>query len=215
MTASAFVTAADVRGYLSVTTSTGPYSDANLGSNIRAASAFLERRTNRQFTSQLATSKTFTTNGAASISIPDATTITSVTLQGAALVTDASFWGIRDLVTNAYTDIQFRAFGGGNFSYLSNPEWFDRGLDLPGGSRWSSLPNDLVVVADWGYTSLPDELLHATKVLAGWYAKRPDSVLADTAVTPDGTALNYGALPPEVREFIGAWHRGPVAVVVG
>jgi hypothetical protein len=44
----------DIRNYLSVTGTTGRYSDQSIGSNIRAAQSFLARATGRQFLPQLA-----------------------------------------------------------------------------------------------------------------------------------------------------------------
>lgn len=194
---------------------TGKYSDPLITSNIRAASAFLERATGRQFEAQDATTKTFTTNGLAAMRIPDLRTATSVTLQGAALDADESYWLIPDN-RGRNTTIQFRAFGyGGRASYLSNPQWFDRNLDRDwyryGGG---SLPNDLVITGNWGHDPLPEDLLHACKVLAAWYTKRPASVLANVAFTPDGNTLNYSELPPEVVNFVKSWSLGPMLVAV-
>ena len=46
----AFVTASNVRSFAGITnTIADPWSEGNLGSNIRAASAFLQRATGRQF----------------------------------------------------------------------------------------------------------------------------------------------------------------------
>jgi hypothetical protein len=209
---SAFVTAAQVRAYLDLEGVSGKYNDELIGSNIRAASAFLERATGRQFTPQTATTKTFTSNGAAAMRIPDLRTASSVTLQGAALDADETFWLIPDN-RGVYTTLQLRPFGSGyESSYKSNPQWFDRNLDRWGGG--GSLPNDLVITGDWGWDPLPEELLHATKVLAAYYTRRPASVLADAQVTPEGTELRYSQLPHEVRDFIKSWSLGSMLVAV-
>lgn len=212
----AFVTAADVRGYLNIEGSTKNYSTGNLESNIRAASSFLQRETNRQFEAQTGTTKTFSTDGKAYITIPDLRTVTSATLQGVALTANTTYWLHPDRVSSGvYTGLQVRAFGSRG-SYLSNPEWFDRNLDTYARKGWdySTLPNDLVIVGDWGYTSYPDELMHATKVLAGFYSKRPDSVLANAQVTPEGALLSYSDLPLEVGAFIRSWRLGESVALI-
>lgn len=208
------MTAAQVRAYLDIDGTSGKYSDPLITSNIRAASAFLERTTGRQFQSQSGTTKTFTTNGAGALRIPDLRSVTSVTLQGAALTADESYWIVPDN-RGVYTTLQFRPYGSGSYSYLSNPQWFDRNLDRDwyryGGG---SLPNDLVITGDWGWDPLPEDLLHACKVLAAWYTKRPASVLANTAFTPDGNVLQYSDYPPEVLNFIKSWSLGPMLAAV-
>lgn len=207
----AFVTAADVRGYLVIDGTTGRYSDGAIGSNIRAASEFLERATHRVFADTTAT-KVFTTQGRTAITIPGLRSASSVTLQSTVLTADQSYYLIPDAQQSGlYTSIQFRGFSSRTAaSYLSNPEWFDRDLDVMWAKGWDwtySLPNDLSITGSWGYTdaSLPEAVRHAAKVLAGWYTKRPDSVLANVSITPDGNVLNYGDLPPEVGDFIANW----------
>jgi hypothetical protein len=209
------VTVAQVRAYLDVEGTSGKYSDPVITSNIRAASAFIERATGRQFEAQTNVTKTFTSNGAAALRIPDLRSASSITLQGAALDADESYWLVTDN-HGIYTTLQFRAFGTGyGPSYLSNPQWFDRNLDRDW-SRYgtSSLPNDLVITGNWGHDPLPQDLLHATKVLAAWYTKRPASVLANTAFTPDGNTLTYSDYPPEVLNFIESWKLGAMLVAV-
>jgi hypothetical protein len=205
------VTEVQVRAYLDVDGTGGKYSDPIIASNIRAAASYLERETSRQFEQQTNTTKYFTTEGRASLRIPDLRSATSITLQGAA----ESYWllGANGGVT---TSIQFRAFGSGSrYGYLSNPEWFDRNLDRDW-ARYgsSSLPNDLVITGDWGWDPYPSDFLHAVKVLAAWYTKRPASVLANVAFTPDGNVLNYGDFPPEVSAFIRSWKLGEQLVAV-
>src|SRR6266581_4697665 len=151
----------DIRDYLSVTGTIGRYSDQHLGSNIRAAAAFLQRTTGRQFTAQTATAKTFTTEGRAYMSIPDLRTATSVTLQSTPLNANSTYWLIPDATTGGSVNlgIQFRPFNQ-QYAYLSNPEWFDRGLDILFhyyGVRWSTLPNDLVITGNWGWDPYPDD----------------------------------------------------------
>jgi len=216
MTAPAFVSAASVREYmlLNATPSSSQYTDATLGSNIRAASWALERATGR-FYGDTTRTLVFTTNGAAYLTIPGLRTATSVTLQGSALTADSTYWLTPDAQqTGVYTGLQLRAFGSGRQggpSYLSNPEWFDRDLDSPKAMYrgLSSLPNDLSIAGAWGYTDIPEPVLHATKVLAAYYTKRPDAILSGSLVTPDGNFVNLSTLPIEVRAFVDEWRVGP------
>lgn len=216
-----FVTVADVRGYLNVAApspDSGQYGSGNIGSNIKVASGFLERMTHRQFDPQTATAKTFTSEGRAYLSIPDLRSATSVTLQGAALTADQSYWLIPDSANDGiYTGIQFRQFS--RMDYRNNPEWFDRNLDSwlfwARENNWGSLPNDLVITGDWGWSPLPDELLMATKVLASWFTLRPDAVLSNVIQSAQGTVSDVSQLPPEVQSFISAWTLQEMTVSVG
>ena len=227
MAAPEFVTAADVRGYLNTAVMTGQFSNESLGSNVRAASGYLQSRTGRQFAPLATTTKLFTTEGRTYLTIPDLRTTTSVTLNGVALVANTGYYLIPDRQNpTIFTGIQFRAFnppgapGGRKQNWWhGHPDWFDRGYDLPNRRGWadeSSLPNDLAIgPGEWGWNPYPDELLHATKVLAAFYAKRPDSVLADVEITPEGGARYFRGLPLEIREFITDWALGEQVVSVG
>ena len=203
------ISQADVRTYLDISGTSGKFSDAVIGSNIRAAASFLEKETGRQFERQTATTKIFTTEGRAQIAIPDLRTATAVTQQEVALDANETFWLIPDRQqSGVYVAIQFRSFsqGGAGRSYLNNPQWFDRNLDrdwLRYG--YSSLPNDLSITGNWGHDPYPHDFLHAVKILAAFYTRRPDSVLADVAITPEGNELRYSQYPPEVRNFIPDW----------
>jgi hypothetical protein len=200
----AFVNASNVRAYAGIDGISAPWTEANLGSNIRAASAFLQKRTGRQFELQLATTKTFTTNGEAYISIPDLQTASSVSLNSSAQTSGTDYHLIPDHhQTGVSIGIQFRGFGRGT-DYRSRADWFDRNLD-----RYPYLvgsePNDLTITGDWGHDPLPDELLHATKVLAAWYTRRPDSLLGGVSLTAAGSEIDMSAIPAEVRQFIDDW----------
>lgn len=217
-----FVSAADVRGYMGTADTSGVWSDAALGSNIIAASSFLERRTGRQFEALTGVTKTFTTDGRTYLQIPDLRSVSSIAQAGTTLTADTTYYLIPDRHdTTIYTGIQFRPFQShfrANQSYLSNPEWFDRNLDNPrhwGGVYDSSPPNDLVITGNWGWSPIPAEVTQATKVLAAFYTKRPDSVLADVEITPQGNARIFSGLPLEIREFIMDWALGERAVSVG
>lgn len=222
MTAPAFVTAEQLRTYMGLEAdSTSRYSDGTLGSNIRAASNWLERRTNRWLWNRPGITLTLTTNGKASLQIPGLRTVTSVTRSGSTLDVDSGYWLIPDeRQTGLYTALALRGTGRGD-SYLANPQWFDRNLDHPywrsgpGGS--GSLPNDLVIVGDWGFldaSTTPEEVLHVTKVLAGYFTRRPDAVLSGALTTEFDGSFDLANLPVEVQAFVTAWSLRPMASAV-
>ena len=202
---------------------TGQWSDASIGSNIRAASGFLERRTGRQFEALTGATKTFTTDGRTYLVLPDLRSVSAISMNGAALTADQTYYLMSDRHDpSIFTGIQFRAFQGrqrpANGWWVGNSAWFDNGYDLPNRARPvddSSQPNDLVITGNWGWSPLPEDLLQATKVLAAFYTKRPDSVLADVEITPEGNARVYSGLPLEIREFIMDWALGERAISVG
>jgi hypothetical protein len=214
----AFTNASNVRLYAGVDAidaNNDRWNEGQLGSNIRAASAFLERRTGRQFELQTAATKKFTTNGEAFVALPGLRTATSITLADSALTIDDTAHLVPDSQqTGLYIGVQFRPFGR-RADYRSWPTWFDTNLDRRWYPGFTSDPNDLVIVGDWGFVDYPDELVHVTNVLAAWYARRPDALLGGVSVTTNGTEIDLGALPIEVRLFIDAWKIGDSVVSVG
>ena len=209
----AFVNASNVRTFAGITGIEGQWSEANLGSNIRAASAFLQRATGRQFELQLGVTKTFTTNGDGYVALPDLRTTTSVTLNGSDMTVGTDVFLVPDAMqTGVYLGLQF-ARGRGPRGYLSHSDWFDRNLDRHYTS-WQ--PDDLVIgPADWGHDPLPDELMYATKALAAFMTKNPDALLSGFTATPDGTLVEAGDLPKVVASFIADWKVGSVVASVG
>ena len=236
------VTPEQVRQYLQLNEpgSTSSYSDDTIGSNIRAAQRFLERATgDRYLYDHPAVTWATTTMQAAQVALPGFRTITTATWGGSTLSIavpgdgndSPSAWGLLDPAagtddTQLIIGLQFRAWRvqGGMPWYYSDPLWWDKNLDNPffpgnlgGPYAASSLPNDLVIVGDGGYVAgeEPFDLRHAVKILAAFYTKRPDSVLAGVSVSPDGVALIYRDLPLEVRDFIADWRIGEQVVMVG
>ena len=207
------VAVSSVRDILGLAGSNSRYSDGLIGSNIRASQAFLEKRTGRVFEATTATRK-FTTEGKAYLTIPGLAAATAVTLNSAPLTEDSTFWLIPDAKqTGVYTGIQFRAFESrpsGAPWWLGNPEWFDRGLDLPPyyGSHRGSQPNDLSITGTWGYTAFDgalEEVPRTVAILAAWMTKRGDALFAGGVATPEGQLFDLSTLPIEVQAFIAEW----------
>lgn len=215
------VTEASLREYMRLETSTSnsSYSDSTLGSNLRASADFLERATHRYFADKGTVTLKYTTNGDATVALPGLRTVATVTLASAALTLDTSYWLIPDAMqTGLFMAVQVRPFAvrPGGPAYLSYPDWFDTNKDHP---RWglSSMPNDLVLVGEGGYTdaTLPEGVKQACKVLAGYYTKRPDSLLAGATQTPDGSIFDLSHLPIEVQDFVRLWGSHEQAATVG
>lgn len=201
-----WLTPADLRAYMGWDQTTGRYADAPLGSNIRSAQGLLERQTGRQFDVQTGTTKVLTSHGRSVVSIPDLRTATSITLQGAALEADSTYWLLPDSRhSGVYVNLQLRPFGG---DFRGNPEWFDRNLDQPWYAPGAGLPNDLSITGDWGWTDKPDELLIGVKALAAWLTKRADAVLAGGVVDQSGNVFDYTQWPTEAQAARKVFLRG-------
>jgi hypothetical protein len=194
---------AQVRAYLNITATTGQYSDALIGSNINTATAFLQRKTGRQFEWQGSNhTKVFTTNGKAAITIPDLAFAHDVTLQGSTLTANSTYYLIPDPRTSGiYTGLQLRPFG--RYDYRSNPQWFDRNLDNPRWDLGSTLPNDLSITGEWGYQTVPSDVLMAVTILAAYYTKFPDAIISGGIQTTEGTVVI--GFPDPVQAFIEDW----------
>lgn len=236
------VTPAQVRQYLTLNadSASSRYSDETIGSNIRAAQSTLEAATGRFLYNHEGITWATTTMLQGQVAIPGFRAFTSVTWGNAVLNVglpgndlNAGCWAIREAgpgipdAGGLLVAIQFRAWraDGGMPWWFADSGWFDKLLDSPfypgnygGGFAWTSMPNDLVIVGDGGYTpgDEPAAVQHAVKVLAAWYTMRPASVLADVAVTSGGQTLPYQELPPEVSQFIAGFKMGQQqAVSVG
>jgi len=203
------LTAAQVRDYLQITATTGQYSTGLIGSNINAAWANLQRWTGRQFEGASNT-KVFSTRGRESVPIPDLRLATSVRLNDSVQTVDSQYYLVPDHNNSGvFLSIEFPGRGGYYDDYRRYSDWFDRNLDSP---RWQqraarSIPNDLEIDGVWGPAITPPEVLQAQTILAAWYTKRPDSLLANVSITPEGNVLPFGELPPEVLHFVKSWRR--------
>lgn len=211
----AFVTPSEVRAYLGTVTDTaGQWSEGNLGSNISVASANLQRWTGRQFEAgSNTTTRIFSTLGRSVVAIPDARSISAVRLNSSALTADSSYYAIPDRMnTGVYTSLEIPS---GRADYRAYADWFDRGLDNWYWRNRQGTPNDLEVDALWGPAVLPDEVKHATKVLAAWYSLRSDALLSGVKQTPEGNVFDLSKLPVEVRDFVDSWKLSDMFLAVG
>lgn len=192
-----WISPADVREFGHLDGTQFRYSDNAISSNIRVAQTYIERETGRFFDQRGVQTITLTSNGAAVVPIPDMSAVTAVTLQSAPLVSSSSYWLIEDVRhSGIYVAVQLRAFR--TSPYWANPEWFDRGLDLPlGGGQYSSLPNDLALTGTVGWANIPADVLHAVKLYTV------------------GLTLEYVEKPVELADVCYNYRRGQQAVLVG
>ena len=235
------VTPEQVREYLVLNNpgSTSRYSDQTIGSNILAAQSYLESECHRWFGNRVGVTWATTTMLQAQVSIPGFRRFDSAIWGGSELSiaipgdgnTSPSAWGLWEqspgvLDERLVVALQFRAWRVDNDRpwYYVDKGWFDKMLDSPffpgnwgGGYAWTSMPNDLVITGDGGYTpgNVPWAVLQAVKVLACWYTMRPASLMGNMAMTPGGGSIEYGQLPPEVYEFIADWKIGRQVASVG
>lgn len=209
-----------------------------LGNYLLDAAADLEKQTKRYFLNKPGISYQYTSYGRPIIPLPGFRSVSSAVWMNATAIAgtpgtggSAGYILLPDVQqTGVYTSISFRP--------LRNPDagpwwlslggattnWFDLGADLPfdprnwGGSYvFTSTEGDTVITGDGGYEpgQEPSAFYHALSVYAGWYAMRPTAILADSVITPQGGIVSYSALPPEVRNFIGAWGAGTQVVSLG
>lgn len=228
------VTPGQVRAYLELNSpgSSSRYSDETIGSNIRAAQSDLESACRRFFYDHPAVTWATTTMLQAQVALPGFRTITTATWGGSLLSvavpgdgnTSPSAWGLWEQTPGSNDNplivgLQFRAWRVDNDMpwYYADRLWWDKALDSPfypgnygGGYAWTSMPNDLVIVGDGGYSpgTEPEAVMDAVKIYAAWKTMRPSGLLGGIAVTPDGNTTDYSALPPEVRTFVADWRLG-------
>jgi hypothetical protein len=227
------VTPGQVRAYLELNEpgSSSRYSDETIGSNIRAAQSDLETVCRRFFYDHPALTWATTTMLQAQVALPGFRTITSCTWGGAVMSvalpgdgnTSPSAWGLWEAAPGVdqrlIIGMQFRAWRVDNDMpwYFADKLWWDKSLDNPfypgnygGGYAWTSMPNDLVIVGDGGYTagSEPEAVKDVVKVFAAWKTIRPAGLLGGIGITPGGGSVDYSILPAEVRDFIADWTIG-------
>jgi hypothetical protein len=207
-----FVSPAMVRDYLVATNTSGQWSDGLIGSNVSAASANLQRWTGRQFEPQGSNStvtKVFSSRGRTYVTIPDLRSATAVVHNDSTLTADETYYLVPDRMnTGVYTALQLPGLRDRG-DHRSYSDWFDRNLDhWHWRGRLNDIPNDISITGVWGHHPYPEELLHATKVLAAYYTIRSDALLSGARQTPDGNVFDLSNLPREVQDFVRDWKLG-------
>jgi hypothetical protein len=206
------VTVTGFRDFMEWSGTTGRKSDTNLGLLLNWASDSLERASGRLITSSGSnTTRRITTHGRAYVGIPDLRAISgdpdSITLQGTTLEANSTYHLVASRQDpTIYVAVQLRAFGTG--SYLANPDWFDRNLDMQwarSGGYESSLPNDLVITGLWGHTFTPSDWKFGIYSLAGYGYQHADALFSGARATPEGNIFDLSTWPSEVRAIVDSW----------
>lgn len=222
-------TIADVRNYIQANNPlvvSSRVTDGFIGSNLAAAISYIEQATNRYFQYRPGITLTYSTDGGAIVELPGIQNVTAATWPaGVPLVANTTYWLLPDTQQSGqYTSVQLRPFiRGRGPTYLSSPDWFDRGLDLhrypgdwdAGPYNMGGLPNDLVISCDGGYAvgTEPAAYNDAVLLLTAWKTLRPGSLLTGVATTTDGSTVSLVGIPAEVQMFIDQWGlTQPVAV---
>lgn len=236
------VTPQSVREYILLNSpgSTSRYSDQTVGSNIEAAQSYLERECHRFFYDHPGVTWASTTMLQAQVDVPGFRSFDSITWGQSAMTlstpdaqnANANVWGLWEPSEGCEDGhrlvcaLQFRPWRVDNERpwYYADPMWWDKALDSPfypgnfgGGYAYTSMPNDLIIVGDGGYSPghEPAAVKHTVKVLAAWYTMRSASLMANVAATPQGGTIEYGDMPPEVYEFVADWKLGRQVASVG
>jgi hypothetical protein len=217
----------DLRDRLGLSGTTGQYSDVILGDYIGDAISTLERACQRFLVNTPGKTIYYTSMTLATLPIPALRVPSVVNYVGSTVVRDQSYWLLESVQHDGvYTGIQFRAWRADTAGpwWIADPMWFDRALDSPfypgnygGGYVYTSMPNDSYITGDWGYEPglEPGDFYHALLILAAWFVMRPPAILADSAITPAGTIVQYSSLPPEVQNYIAQARAGRTAVLIG
>lgn len=203
------VSLAEIKDYLGITHTDD---DTLLSDQIWEGTRIVERDTSRVFAVSSNVSRTYSTNGQASLTIHDRPMVDAtrtVTLNGAALSETSgaeSVWFLEDWrAPGVSTTVQLRHFDYGNPNwYKADPLWFDKNLD----KRPYSLgtPNDLVITGVEGHQTLPDDVFSNCRRLIAllyWQAKAGASGFVQL---PTGEELDLTASRPEGYDrFVNNW----------
>ncbi len=226
------VTPAQIRAQMNWGASAGQYTDDIIGNYLLDAISALEQKTGRYIVNRPGATVTYTSMVRATLPLPALRNVTSVTYAGTLLPAPTTsqggpYWLLPDAQqSGVFTGIQFRAFRATDQGpwWLADPLWFDKSLDSPfypgnygGGFVFTSMPNDTIVVGDYGWEPLfePGAAVHAIEVLGAFFSLRAPTLLAESAITPQGGIVSYAAMPAEVRDFIAQWSAGAQVVSIG
>ena len=202
------VSLADVKTYLGLT---GTGDDQLISSCIDAAQGRIEQDTGRVFAYTSNTTRTYSTDGAASLNIRDVPAVASntatVTLNGAAMTYGSQWWLLPDRRNpEVSVTIQLRFYDTSRPDwYKADPNWWDKNMDNP--RYWVSIgsPNDLVIAGPEGHPNPQGDVVGMHKTMAAllyWQAK---SGASGTVSTPQGETIDLSADPIGYDVFVRNW----------
>ena len=196
---------ADLKTYLGLTTTTD---DSLIAQLLPIGLAMAERDTGRTFASGSNTSRTYSSNGEALITIHDRPTVDAsrtVTWNGASLTEGSSCWFLPDRRDpNISTQLQIRPFDTSRPDWFkADPMWFDKNLDrmrFPQG-----MPNDIVVNGVIGHPFPRNEVSGAILILDAFLYWRAKSGATGSAYDISGDSVSLSQTPPEYQDFVRNW----------
>lgn len=202
------VSLAEVKTYLGLT---GTQDDQLISTCITAAEGRIEHDTGRVFAYSSNTTRTYSTEGQASIVIRDvpssASNTATVTINGAVLTSGAGFWLLPDRRNpEVSTTIQLRTYDRSNPEwYKASANWWDGNMDNPRYALSMGSPNNLVIAGPEGHPNPQGDVVSMHKVMAAllyWQAK---SGASGTVSTPTGETIDLSADPIGYADFVRAW----------
>ena len=204
------VSLADVKTYIGLTTT---QDDQLLSALIPTAEAKMERDTGRVFAYSSNVTRTYSTDGAASITVRDlpanGSNTRTVTLGGVTMTAGQGYWELPDRRNpEVSTTVQLRYYDRSRPDWFkADPFWFDKNLDNPRAGIIGSGPNDLVIQGPEGHPQpIPGDVVGMAKAVVAlmyWQAKAGAS---GTVATPTGDLIDLAARDPiGYPEFVRDW----------
>lgn len=203
------VSLAELKTYLGLT---GTGDDQLLSACIVNAEARLERDTGRTFAYASNVTRTYSTDGQASLIIRDVPSYGSntrtVTLGGVTLTSGTNYWLLPDRRNpDVSVTIQLRYYDTSHADwYKADPDWWDKNLDSPRYNASGGAPNDLVISGTEGHAlPVPGDVVGMEKVMAAllyWQAK---SGASGTVSTPTGETIDLSQDPVGYDQFVKDW----------
>jgi hypothetical protein len=203
------VSLADVKTYLGLT---GTGDDQLISSCIVAAQARIEQDTGRTFAYSSNVTRTYSTDGSASLLIRDVPWAASsntivVRLTGATLTYGSGYWFLPDRRNpDVSVTIQLRMYDRTRPDwYKVNPDWWDGNMDSPRYAYALGSPNDLIIDGPEGHPNPAGDVVNMCKVMAAllyWQAK---SGASGTITTPTGETIDLTQKPIGYDEFVRSW----------
>lgn len=203
------VSLAEVKTYLGLT---GTTDDQLIATCITAAEGRIERDTGRVFAYSSNVTRTYSSDGQASIIIRDvpayASNFQTVTLNGATMTNGAGYWLLPDRRNpDVSVTLQLRYYDTSKANwYMADPQWWDKNMDSPRYALSAGSPNDVVISGPEGHpTPPPGDVVGMHKVMAAllyWQAK---SGASGTVTTPSGETIDLSADPVGYDVFVRDW----------
>lgn len=200
------VSLAEVKTYLGLT---GTQDDQLLSSLIGAAEAKMERDTGRAFAYSSNVTRTYSSDGNASITVRDlpsnGSNSRTVTLNGAALTNAQGYWLLPDRRNpDVSTTLQIRPYDTSRPDWFkADPNWWDKNLD-----RWrfpAGLPNDVVVSGPEGHPNPQGDVVNMAKAMTALLYYQNKAGASGTVQTPAGDVIDLTSDPIGYADFVRDW----------